>query len=73
MVWIGSCMESLASARDQGRIGRDVNIDALTFLITGAAHSIGVRARAGQPRAVLELQVEENRSHAFPVQPYEAS
>lgn len=34
-------------ARQNHELPRDIDIDALAFLMTSAVHSIGIRARAG--------------------------
>jgi len=48
----------LDSAAERGALPCDADIEALTFLLTSTAHSIGIRARAGFTRLRLERMAE---------------
>ncbi|MFS2139007.1 hypothetical protein [Duganella sp. Dugasp56] len=45
----------MKQAKDCGELAEDVDLETLCFLVISNAHSIGIRARAGQPEQDLEL------------------
>ncbi|MDO4232157.1 MAG: TetR/AcrR family transcriptional regulator [Lautropia sp.] len=47
----------LQTARDNGEIAKDADLEALVFLMTSSAHSIGIRARAGEGKEELERKI----------------
>lgn len=51
-------LSRLKQAKDCGELAEDVDLETLCFLVTSTAHSIGIRARAGQPRQDIERVVD---------------
>ncbi len=45
---------AFSAAKTRGELGKDADPRALAMLATGVVHTLAVRARAGQPRAVLQ-------------------
>lgn len=48
----------LRQAQADGELAQDADIESLGFLMSSTAHSIGIRARAGQARQDMEAMVD---------------
>ncbi len=51
-------LDRLKQAKKNGELSLDVDIEALGFLLSSTAHSIGIRARAGQTKQEIEKRVD---------------
>ncbi len=60
--------DRLRSARDSGELPADADIEALGFLMTSTAHSIGIRSRAGQAKQDMEGLVDALALALCPIQ-----
>ncbi|WP_341666645.1 TetR/AcrR family transcriptional regulator [Alcaligenes sp. SDU_A2] len=56
----------LKNAQRSGVLRRDADVDALAFLMSATAHSIGIRARAGRSKAELERMLQGLAQALYP-------
>lgn len=62
-------LDRLQSAQDSGELPPDANIQALGFLMSSMAHSIGIRSRAGQTKQNMERLVDSLAHTLYPYRP----
>ncbi|MCR4158374.1 TetR/AcrR family transcriptional regulator [Kerstersia gyiorum] len=65
----GQLLTRLQAAQAQGELPQDTDVEAMAFLMSSTAHSIGIRARAGQAKQDMERMVDSLARALCPATP----